>query len=426
VQQIRQRYGHPNLQVTVPARFLVKNGNGEMDSDYGVSDYINGARVTGSGRLTGTREFQLQKDEQRGLIGVTFSGATNSVTRAYQDGVRVQTQSTLRFTSSSAVHVVPEGFDVQPFASNAQLSNRIQWIATSYSGRRDSEARSRVYGRQEVDRREGQRKAIYRLNTSFYRELKSQFEPAQTFYEERFRRPLLRFDQFPDDVQVSSDESHLRIRADCAAGYQLTAQAPPPSFGKDSEIKLAIHQSALNNTVSAFLASQTMPLRDAVRRTLDFGAEPTAADADGAEADADAPLEITFSNALPFQVSLEKGLIVFTLSGNAYQRGEQRYAGMDIVLRFRPEQKSGKWWLVQAQPPEVLLPRLPDGTRPKLGIRDYALRRILTNVIQRDVPERTEIEALELPPPLNQAGELVAASVLVRDGWFCLASKEVE
>jgi hypothetical protein len=418
VQAIRAQYSLPNVALTIPASFVERLGSGGLDSEYAVNDVINGARVQGNGRLVGTRKFSLTDDKNKGVLSISMAGTTDSVTQGHQEGVTVQTRSVLRFKSTSAVQVTPTGFDVQSFATAADLKNQIQWISTSYGGRRDSEARSRVYGRQESDRREGQRRAVYRLNTSFSEEVTKQFQPAQDFYDDKVRNPLLRYDRFPDNVSVTSNKSQLRIQAVVATDYQLGAPLPVPAFGKETELKFAVHQSVFNNSAAPYLAGEKMSLQEAMRRALTFSA---AAAGGGADA-----LQITFGDTAPLQVSFEKDQISVVLSGTAYQQGGQRYSGMDLALAFRPEQKDGKWWLVQAREPEVMLPQLPDGTRPKLGIRDYALRRILTNVIKRDVPARSELEVVELPPPFDSSQGVVASTVLVRDGWFCMSAKEVK
>ncbi len=418
VQAIRAQYSLPNVALTIPASFVERMGSGDMDSEYAVNDVINGARVQGSGRLVGTRKFSLADDKKQGVLSISMAGTTDSLTQGYQDGVTVQTRSVLRFKSTSAVHMTPLGFNVLPFATAADLNNQILRISTTYGGRRDSEARSRVYGRRESDRREGERRATYRLKTSFGEEVAKQFQPAQDYYDEKVRNPLLRYDRFPDDVSVTSSTSQLRIRAVVATDYQLGAPLPMPAFGKETELKFAVHQSVFNHSTVPFLAGEKMSLQDAARRALTFSAATAGGASDS--------LQITFNDAAPLRVSFESGLLSIVLSGAAYQQGGQRYSGMDLALAFRPEQKDGKWWLVQARDPEVMLPKLPDGTRPKLGVRDYALRRILTNVIKRDVPARSELEMLKLPPPLDSSQGMAISTVLVRDGWFCMSAKEVK
>jgi hypothetical protein len=94
---------------------------------------------------------------------------------------------------------------------------------------------------------------------------------------------------------------------------------------------------------------------------------------------------------------------------------------MDLVLQYHAERKDDRWWLVRSGPPEVALPKRPDGTRPKLGIRDYALRRILTNVAERDAPQRSELVLRQLRPPLDSLEPLVVRELVLNNGWFCVA-----
>jgi hypothetical protein len=163
------------------------------------------------------------------------------------------------------------------------------------------------------------------------------------------------------------------------------------------------------------LASRTMSLRAALQQLLGSAA--------ATQGDDDRPLNITFDEKCPLNVSFEEGQMTISLCGQGYESGGKRYSAMDIELALHPERAGDGWWLVQSRPPQVMLPISADGRRPKLGLRDYALRRILTNVLERDVPRRMELKVANLPSPLDRLGPLTACEVLVGDGWFCLATK---
>lgn len=413
VQTIRASYTHPNLVVSVPATMIERLGEQTLQREFDVDDVLNGAAVTGKGRLSANSRFSLLENREKAVIRVDIIGSTNSDTRSIRQGVTVQSRNVLRFAAATAIDVGPSGLSVRPFKTNANLNTRILSISTPYRSRRDAAARREVDARQAADRQLAQRRAIDDLSLAFDQEMAATIKPVNAFYEGNVVRPLNCFDKFPDDVHVFSNEPQLGIHAVFAEDYQLAAPIAAPVVGDEATLNIAVHQSAFNNTANTLLASQTMSLRAALQQLLGSVTATQAADDD--------PLYITFDRERPLCVSFEEGKISISLSGQGYDYGGKRYSGMDIELALRLERTGDGWWLTQSRPPEVMLPMLPNGDRSKLGIRDYALRRILTNVIKRDFPSRLKLAVPDLPSPLDKLGHLAACEVLVKDGWFCLA-----
>ena len=413
VQTIRASYTYPNLVVSVPATMIEQVGEQKLQREFDVDDVLNGAAVTGKGRLNAKSRFSLLENREKGVIRVDIIGSTNSDTRSTRQGVTVQSRNVLRFASATAMGVGPSGLSVRPFKTNANLDTEILSISTPYRSRRDAAARREVDARQEADRQLAQRRAIDDLSLAFDQEMGATIKPVNAFYEDNVIRPLNCFDEFPNDVHVFSNETRLDIRAVFAEQYQLAALVAAPAVGDETTLTVVVHQSAFNNTANAMLAWQTISLRAALNSLLGLLLPTEVADDD--------PLYITFAREHPLSVSFEEGQIAISLSAHGYRYRGQRYSGMDIRLALRPEHTAEGWSLVQSSAPQVMLPILPDGRRPRLGIRDYALRRILTNVIKRDVPSRLELRATNLPPPLDLLEPLAASEVLVKDGWFCMA-----
>jgi hypothetical protein len=54
------------------------------------------------------------------------------------------------------------------------------------------------------------------------------------------------------------------------------------------------------------------------------------------------------------------------------------------------------------------------------------LRRILTNVLKRDVPKSIVLDKVPLPQRANVLGEFAVERVRINDGWLTLDARPVE
>ena len=138
------------------------------------------------------------------------------------------------------------------------------------------------------------------------------------------------------------------------------------------------------------------------------------------------PVRITFADRRPLRVSFQDDELTLALSGKAYVYRKQRYSGMDIIFRYRLQASGATPEFVLSASPEVLLPMRPDGERSRSGVRTITLRRILTNVLQRDVPKSILLDKLSLPQRSNVLGEFAVARMTINDGWLTLDARPVE
>jgi hypothetical protein len=192
----------------------------------------------------------------------------------------------------------------------------------------------------------------------------------------------------------------------------------PADLSGDSEwLRCFIHQSAINNSAT-ILSGQTEALDVALRRFLAAG-NPVA------EQQPD-PVWIAFADRRPLRVAFQDDEVTLSLSGKAYMYRKQRYSGMDIILRYRLKASGATPELVLSASPEVRLPMRPDGGRSRSGVRTITLRRILTNVLERDVPKSILLDKLSLPQRSNVLGEFAVARMTINDGWLTLDARPVE
>jgi hypothetical protein len=343
-------------------------------------------------------------------------GTTTSETASRQQGVTVRNYNLLTFQSEARLELGANGLKLLTGQTKARLRSDLLHVSTDFGTRlREKRAREIVKARQAEDRAEAERKAINELEVSFHSELSTAVATGNRRYVTSVRHPLMRYDRFPSVLEFSSDGAVLRMQSVLANEYELAAPANWPEAPENAEVTIFVHQSVFNNTIGAMFASRKMSLGTA------FGQQLLSADAIGKERDS---MSIEFGQSSPVQVLFRDGHLHLAYSGAHYSKQGQRYSGMDILLQYRIEQQDGQFWLVQAEPPAVVLPRGPDGKRRRLGVRDYTLRRILKNVIEKELPDRTLLSSISWPSPLDALDAVDIVHLEIRNGWLCLGATQ--
>jgi hypothetical protein len=273
-----------------------------------------------------------------------------------------------------------------------------------------------AYARRNADRREAERNAIAELSAQFDKQLSSTAGEWQDEYRQQFYHPLVRLDRLPDKMRFHTEAGAATIEMLLADSTQLGVRRPVDLSGDSKWLRCFIHQSAINNFATV-LSDQTEALDVALRRFLAAG-DPVA------DPQPDR-VWITFADRRPLCVAFQDDEMTLALSGKAYVYRKQRYSGMDIILRYRLKASGTTPEFVLSESPEVRLPIRSDGGRQRSGIRTITLRRILTNVLQRDVPKSILLDKLSFPQQSNVLGEFAVERMTINDGWLTLDARPV-
>ena len=412
---LRQQYSHPNVVLRLPAPLLKRMRNEPIELDFPVNDHVGGAAVRGRSHMSARRSLSLVPNTSCLEMRIAIAGTVDSTTTGTKDRMSVNTTGELRFVSATEVVFDKEGFALAPLRTLAQLKTQITGVSSDYRLRLRRNAGVReVYARQEADRREAEGNAIGELSAMFGKQLASTIARLQNDYREQFYRPLVRLDRVPAKMRLSTEAGAATLEMLVADATQLGVRRPADLSDHSEWLRCFIHQSALNNFATV-LSAQTEALDVALRRFLAAG-NPVA------EQQPD-PVWITFADRRPLRVAFQDDEVTLSLSGKAYMYRKQRYSGMDIILRYRLKASGATPELVLSASPEVLLPMRPDGERSRSGVRTITLRRILTNVLQRDVPKSIRLDRLSLPQRANVLGKFAVERMTINDGWLTLDAR---
>ena len=415
---IRQQYNHPNVVLRLPASWLQRMRREPIELDFPVNEYIRGVAVRGTGHMSATRSLSFVPSTNRLKMRFAISGTTHSTTTGTRDRVTVNTAGVLPFVSTTEIVFDKEGVTLAPFETRAQLRTQITRVSADYLlfSRRNAGVRE-AYARQEADRREAEQNAIADLSAMFDKQLTSTIGKLQDDYRGQLYHPLVRLERVPEKTRFRTEAGAATMEMLFADSTQLGVRRPADLSGDSEWLRCFIHQSAINNFAEV-LSGRTEALDVALRRFLAAG-DPAA----------DQPPDqvwITFDDRRPLRVAFQDDEVTLALAGKAYQYRKQRYSGMDIIFRYRLQASGATPEFVLSESPEVRLPLRSDGGRQRVGVRTIALRRILTNVLQRDVPKSIDLDKFPLPQKANVLEDFAVERMTINDGWMTLDARPME
>jgi len=105
--------------------------------------------------------------------------------------------------------------------------------------------------------------------------------------------------------------------------------------------------------------------------------------------------------------------------GSGYTSGDREFPPMDVWASYRIEPAAGRVRLFRDGDVQIYPPGFVPGGPQKLSVQETSLRRILQKRFNKVFDEVVEVEPLQLPGQLEQAGPLPMQQLVARkDGWI--------
>lgn len=214
---------------------------------------------------------------------------------------------------------------------------------------------------------------------------------------------------------------------------QVGAASSPPPPADRAVLSARVHQTAITNAASVWLAGRTITKQEVeeeyARRgwTLpDVFAKGVEDDEEGGEsADEDKPWSVRFSPTKPLDLDVGDDRVTATLHGDAFTSGDREVGPMDIKASYRIEPSPSGARLVREGDLEIAPPggKWRDGDKPSLDER--VIRRRLRKRVERVLAESIDVGPLPLRGQLESAGPLPIERLASRkDGWITAGWRE--
>ncbi len=317
IQLVRAHYGRPNLYATVSQR-LVNTGLGvDVRETETVSDCILGTHLVGTAQMTGQTAVQLIDQQDQAHLQLDLDGVITSDNVGYNRSVRVFSQGVTQVDGRVHILVDAQGVAAGKAQVHCDTDSTIDAICTpshlvtriAWKQARKSKGKAERIGSQHAEERVAE-KMNQRAD-----DLLAQVRET---YDQRFRNPLIRRNEFPEDLTFRTQSGRMDILWRQANSGQLGAADLPEPLEGEQDLGVQVHESFVANFSRAMLAGVRLSDERLVeilqKNEMVVPEKLTAGDSTWA---------ITFSSRQPpVSCSFTQNQIRFAIGGRQFESGE--------------------------------------------------------------------------------------------------------
>jgi len=418
IEAIRRYFARPNLFVQVSADFVAAGIARPVDRDGSVSEVIRGTRITGTEHTTGEVTVELIPRAEFAEIDVIFRGRIESDTVGRNGPAVVYSESTTGAATRKPIKIDAERVWTEKAQTNAATKTRIKNVQTTRGGGLVAQqARQQVNAQKRQSEIDAARRAETRVSGRLDGEIDPQIDQLAQNYQEKFRKPLLSRDLFPEILRFHTSDEALHATARHGGLSGLGAAGPPPEVEGEHAVVARLHESVFNNLAGAALGGMIVE-EDTLRAQLTdlLGETPT-----WFEPDEEAqPWTIVFAERQPVSIAFADGGFVVTLRGSKYVRGENSYPGMDVTAEYKIDRTDDGVKALRQGDLKIFPPGFTPGGGKRLSPRQQVLRTLLEKRFGTMFTEEIVPEPIGLGGNWENAGELTLSRWEAADGWSVL------
>lgn len=326
VAAVSQAYSYPNFYGYASER-LAATGVGEyINRLEPVRDNILGTDIHGTAHMTGRTSLTFTPNANAAGFFVLLGGQARSNNIGYNRGVTLYTTGVTQISGSKYLQMTDLGMSGAPAAARANTNTRIN----------DIDAKHRIvekiaWKRASQQQSQGEAIASDHAAIRVARQINQQAgqmiaEQNQRYYE-KFRNPLIRKGEFPEELRFSSTSDRAEVRMLQASGGRLGAPTAPPPHQVNSDLGVRAHESVAVNFGEALLGGYYLSdlrlealLRDDLK--TDVPEELRVTLPDGTVDQEKEPWAIQFARELPVRARFDDGGLAMAIRVDAFFRGE--------------------------------------------------------------------------------------------------------
>ena len=418
VARVRSAVSRPNLYLDVNENLLASAVNRVVDEHAPVNDTILGTRVRGTGHTTGFVLLDFVPSLNSAVVDLVLDATNHSSTRSSKGPVTVHTQGTTTLDARKRIMIDDQRVTSLPATASADVRTQTAGIGVKS---KFAKKLIRKMASKKIAEIRPQAEAISRgraearARQQFEEQTAGALSQAASDYQTKFRRPLLERGWYPEMLHLSTSDSTMSVVARKALSDQIAAFTAPPAVDPDAILAARVHETMVNNAAEITLGGRTITqqfVEDQIKKNNGTLPESLANDPD------QPPWSITFAKRLPVQLDADDDRVKVTVRGSKFTSGDREFPAMDIWAAYRIETAAGTIRLIRDGDVQIYPPGFVPGGGEKLSVAETSLRRILQKRFNKVFKEVVDVEPLELPGELAQAGPLPMEQLVARkDGW---------
>ncbi len=411
---IRERYWQPNLYTVVSQRLMNSGLTMEIAETEDVRDCILGTTMVGTASMQGSTKVELLDDTERAHILLNLTGNIHSDNVGYNRGVKIYTEGETQVHGTKSVHIDANGISSTDSQVSCSTDSKINAI-TAKSCLVEKIAWKRAGRSKSSAERVGSQHAEQRVAEGMDERADELLLQASNDYQEKFRKPLLRRDEFPQEMNFRTANGLLEIVWRQANVGQLAAPSKPTPIEGDNDLAVQLHESFVSNFSRAMLGG----VRLTDKRLVELLEKNTGEVPEAVQlSDDKEPWAITFSSREPVSATFTENTLRFAIRGRLFELGER------VV---RKELEMSAVYKLEKTPEGAHLTRQGDvsveylGATGQLPAEAIIVRTVMRQKFEGIFAAEFETTGIQLPGRWENGGMLHLEQMVANNGWLNLA-----
>jgi hypothetical protein len=432
IASIRRAYGRPNFFGHVSERFAAAGIDRDVDQVRPVRDNILGTDLHGTARLVGRTSLSLNENPSAASMNILLGGTAWSNNIGYNGPVTIYSTGVTSVSARKTVMMTAEG--MFGYASQASCGTRssingihakcclIERIAWRRAGQQKGQAEY-IASQHAAGRVAGQ--------MDF--EAGGQIAEQNGRYLEKFRNPLVRRGEFPEELTFSTTRDRIQVQMlQQSAGMLAAPDEAPPGYARDHDLALRAHESAVTNFGQGLLGGYELTdlrLEKLIKDDLkgELSEELRVTQPDGTLDPEKEPWSIIFSKELPVRAKFDGGNVWMAIRADGFTRGEGDEPGkyrpaitelLEISAAYKIEKTDKGATLRRDGDVQV---RFPNRANPEqITVRDSPIVTFIRRKFRSLFKDEFVGEGLVLKGQWEKAGRLELQEVAADQAWLRL------
>jgi hypothetical protein len=415
IEAIRGQYSLPNAFVEMGADLVAAGMATAVDDSGPVTDVILGTRLTGTEHTTGEIKAELIPREDFAEISALLFATAYTESVGVNGPARATSEAVTQVAARKAIRIDAERVWTLPAESNAIVKSEMTNLQVSGGRMVQSRARQQAASQKGQAERIAAQHAEQRTNERLDQETALMVGDMADDYQNKFRRPLLARNMFPQMFRVFSTKDAMHAVGLHGGFSGLGVSEPPPELEGEFDLTIRAHESLANNYASAAWSGMIM-VEDTVRAQITELLESTPT---WLEPDEEAqPWTISMARNQPLSFTFADGGFSVTLRGRQFIRGGTTYPGMNVTAVYEIQKSDGVVKAVRKGGLAIFPPGFKPGGGKSLSARQQILRSLLEKRFEKILTPEIIPDPLTLPGAMENAGELGLAAWESSDGWM--------
>ncbi len=431
VADIRRAYGHQNLFGYASKRLAAAGIEDDVSQLSGVRDYILGTSIHGTAHLVGRTTVVMNENPHAASLSILLGGTAYSNTVGYNGPATIYSNGATSVSGQKLIEMTAEGLIGYRAQAACRTNNRINAISAKH-GFVERIAWKRAGQQKAQAEAIASQHAAARVAGQMDAEAGRMIAEQNARYSEKFRDPLRRRGEFPEELRFSSTPERAEVRMLQASSALLAAPTAPPEQSGDFDLTLRTHESAVTNYGQGLLGGYELTdlrLEKLIKEDLqtELPEELRVTLPDGTLDQEKEPWSILFAKELPVRARFSGGGVWIAIRADGFTRGEGDTPGkyrpalselVEISANYKIEKTEQGATLRRDGDVQV---RFPNRANPEqITVRDSPIVTFIRRKFRSMFKEEFVGEGLALKGRFERAGKLRLQEIKSDAAWLAL------